>query len=246
MKNILFLFLLIIASLIYPDDSVLQFKKKIPLPGVTGRIDHMDFDARNQRLFVCALGNNTLEIIDINSGKILKSIGGLSEPQGVAYVPEYNKIYVNNGGNGKCIVFDGTTYQGLTFIEFKSGDADNIRYDGASHTLFIGYGEGRIAAVDAKTDTVLYKIPLAGHPETFALEKDGNKLYVNVPRFDRSVVIIDRTEKKIIQKWIIGNLSSNLYSNFPISLDEAHHRLFVGTFIRSDQCAEIRPKRCYH
>ncbi len=38
----------------------LALKQKIILPNVSGRIDHMDFDSAGRRLFVAALGNNTL------------------------------------------------------------------------------------------------------------------------------------------------------------------------------------------
>lgn len=70
--------------------------KRIALPGVQGRIDHMAVDVQGQRLFVCALGNNTLEVIDLKKGERVRSIGGLHEPQGVRYLPESNTIVVAN------------------------------------------------------------------------------------------------------------------------------------------------------
>src|ERR1700739_2891997 len=83
-------------------DDQLVVKKSILLPAVKGRIDHMAADLKDQNVFVSALGNNSLEVLNINTGKIIQSITGLSEPQGVIYIPQTNEIMVANGGNGKC------------------------------------------------------------------------------------------------------------------------------------------------
>src|SRR5580704_8925244 len=72
----------------------LQFEKSIPLTGVEGRIDHMAADVAGGRLFVAALGNKTLEVLDWNTGKPLKSISGLDEPQGIVYRADTNRLYV--------------------------------------------------------------------------------------------------------------------------------------------------------
>src|SRR5204863_5348552 len=88
----------------------LQLEKTIELPDVQGRIDHMAVDVKGQRLFVSALGNNTVEVIDIKAGKRVKTIGGLAEPQGVLYVPENDRLYVANSKDGSVRIFDGASY----------------------------------------------------------------------------------------------------------------------------------------
>ena len=66
-----------------------KLKQTIALPGVEGRIDHFAFDPAGDRLFVCALGNNTVEVLDLRKGDRVHSITSLGAPQGVAYVPEF-------------------------------------------------------------------------------------------------------------------------------------------------------------
>src|SRR4051812_18906359 len=66
----------------------------ILLPGVQKRIDHLAIDLRGQRLFVAALGNGTLEVVDLAAGKRVRSVSGLKEPQGVAYLPELRRVVV--------------------------------------------------------------------------------------------------------------------------------------------------------
>lgn len=110
------------------ESNALRQVQTIPLPNVEGRIDHMGVDVQTQRLFVAALGNNTLEVLDLRAGKRLTSITGLQEPQGVFFVPRENKLYVANGDDGTCRIFDVSSYKLLQTAHFQS-DADNVRYD---------------------------------------------------------------------------------------------------------------------
>jgi hypothetical protein len=80
--------------------SPLHLEKEIDLPGVEGRIDHLSVDVQRGRLFVSALGNNTVEIIDIKQGQRVTEIKGLKAPQGVLYEPASNRIFVANDRDG--------------------------------------------------------------------------------------------------------------------------------------------------
>ncbi|HEX4328956.1 MAG TPA: hypothetical protein VH105_19340, partial [Burkholderiales bacterium] len=59
--------------------DLLEPVKTIALPGVSGRIDHMTLDAAAGRLYIAALGNNTLEVVDLAQGKHLRSLAGFGE-----------------------------------------------------------------------------------------------------------------------------------------------------------------------
>jgi hypothetical protein len=83
-------------------ENYLPVYKTIPLPGVKGRIDHMDVNVKDQVVYIAALGNNTLEAVSLPNGKVLHSIAGLDEPQGVCYIPQTKEIFVANGGSGDC------------------------------------------------------------------------------------------------------------------------------------------------
>jgi len=65
----------------------LQLQAKVPLGDVRGRIDHMAIDLARHRLFVAALGNGSLAVVDLEAQRLDRMIGGLSEPQGVGYDP---------------------------------------------------------------------------------------------------------------------------------------------------------------
>ena len=204
------------------EPAILKLTKTIPLPGVKGRFDHFALDTKGQRLFVAALGNNTLEIVDIAAGKHLKSITGLRKPTGVLYLAEQNQIAVANGDNGTFRLFDGTSYQPAKSLRALD-DADNVRFDAKTKLIYVGYGEGALAVIDATTMTQTGSIKLAAHPESFQLEQQGARIFVNVPGTGH-VVVIDREKKAVTATWPM----TEFRGNFPMALDEANHRLFVG------------------
>jgi hypothetical protein len=207
----------------------LRLIQQIPLPGVQGRIDHFGVDVKRHRVIVSGLGNNTVEIVDVFAGRVIHTITGLTEPQGVLYVPENDHIVVANAGNDEVRVYDGTSFTLLKAIAFGAEDTDNIRYDANSKRIYVGYGEdegGAIGIIDATTYERLpgdYKTG-GGHPESFQLELSGSKIFVNVPDADNVTLAIDRNTRAI-SKWQLGG---NRF-NFPMALDEANHRVFIGT-----------------
>lgn len=193
----------------------------IPMPGVRDRIDHLSVDLKGNRLFVSALGNNTVEVINLSSGKDVHSITGMREPQGVFYVPESNKLFIANGGDGVVRVLDGSSYKQLSAVQLSS-DADDIRYDAAKKLIFVGYGTGGIGVLSATTGEELGTVGLRGHAEAFEVENGGARIYVNVPMASE-IAVVDWTRRSVVERWPMHKYRAN----FPMAFDRAHHRLFV-------------------
>jgi YVTN family beta-propeller protein len=105
-------------------DAQIQLKQTIRLAGVEGRIDHFGFDATGERLFVCALGNNSVEVLDLRTGDRIHSITGLGSPQGIAYIPELNRLFIANDERGIVKIVDANSFQSVGELDFKD-DADN-------------------------------------------------------------------------------------------------------------------------
>ncbi len=220
MKSALFPILAAAAAVSSVASEPLKLVRNIPLPGVEGRIDHMAVDLVTRRLFVAALGNNTVEVVDLNAGQRVQTIKGLHEPQGVLCAQ--NRIYVANGADGKLAIFLGPSLSPGHAISF-SGDADNIRYDAEAMQVYVGYGSGALGMVDVATARRVGDIQLDGHPESFQLEKSGTRIFVNVPTTGH-VAVVDRRARAVILKWPLPGHQEN----FPMALDEDEHRLFVG------------------
>jgi DNA-binding beta-propeller fold protein YncE len=208
-------------------DATIKLAQTIPLPGVEGRIDHFAFDAAAERLFVCALGNNSVEVLDLRKGEQIHSITGLGAPQGVAYMPELDRILVANDDGGVCKIYDGKSFQQIGELNFKD-DADNVRYDEAAKKIYVGFGSGGIGIVNAADGKQIGSVKLSAHPEAFELEKNGKRIFVNVPN-SRHVAVIDSDQGKVVATW----KTDLAFGNFPMALDEANHRLFIGCRIPS-------------
>ena len=200
----------------------LELRQTIALPGVEGRIDHLEFDAAGERLFVCALDNNSVEVLDLRKGKRAHSITRLGAPQGVGYAPEANRLFVANDKGGLCKIYDGKSFQTVGELNFED-DADNVRYDETSQKIYVGFGSGGIAIVNAPHGKQVGSIKLSAHPEAFQLEKKGSRIFVNVPN-SRHVAVVDRDKGEVVARW----KTDLAFANFPMALDEANHRLFVG------------------
>lgn len=199
----------------------LRLEKTIPLPEVQGRIDHVSIDTSSNRLFIAALGNNSLEVIDLKQGKRIHSIVGLREPQGVLYLPSENRLYVANGDDGTLRLFDGSSYEPIKSVKLGD-DADNVRFDAEKRHIYVGYGSGALAVLN-EDGAKIAEIPLDAHPESFQLEKNGPLLFVNLPN-SRKVAVVNRTTAAVVTTW--GTDSA--FSNFPMALDEKNHRLFIA------------------
>jgi DNA-binding beta-propeller fold protein YncE len=200
--------------------SPLRLENTIPLPDVQGRIDHMSIDVQGERLFVAALGNNTVEVVDLKQAKRVHSIPGLQEPQGALYLPGLKRLFIANADDGTVRIFDGRTYAEIKTTHLGD-DADNVRYDAERHLIYVGYGSGGLAVL-SEDGTKNNNIPLDAHPESFQLEKNGSRLFVNLPD-SRKIAVIDRIKASVVANW--G--TSGALSNFPMALDEPNHRLFV-------------------
>jgi DNA-binding beta-propeller fold protein YncE len=200
--------------------------QEIPLPGVQGRLDHFTIDAKRKRVIFSGLGNNSVQVVDVFAGRMIHQIDGLAEPQGTLYLAEWDRLFVANSANGHVDVYDGNKFTLLDHIDFGEGsDPDNLRYDSAAKKVYLGYGDGAIAVIDPVTNKRLpteYKFE--GHPEGFQLETKGPRIFVNVAD-TKNIQVINRQTGKT-SAWALPNGHA---ANFPMVLDEANRRLFIGT-----------------
>ena len=201
--------------------TLLAETQLVALPGVARRIDHLAIDPAGKRLFVAALGNHSLEVLDLKAGKRISSIAALKEPQGVAYLPLSHRVVVAMRG-GEVAAFDDASYQRTATMP-NMGDADNLRYDARSGQLYLGYGEGALGVIEPTSMTLVASVSVGGHPESFRLEENGPRVFVNVPQ-RREILVVDRQQRSILTHIALGGL----LDNYPMSLDESGHRLFVG------------------
>ena len=201
--------------------AMLELEATIPLPGVKGRIDHFTIDTKRQRLFVAALENDTVEIIDLNRNRHERSLTGFGEPQGILYLPDQDRIYVANGKADRVDILEASSLAVRKRLEAE--DADNLRFDQKGRIVLVGYGKGALRMLDPTTEEAFGDIKLPGHPESFQLEEAGPRIFVNVPTANQ-IAVVDRLNRSVVAKWD----TPGARANFPMAFDEASRRLFVG------------------
>jgi len=218
---------LVAASLVWPAATSAQtasppliLEAKIPLGQVSGRIDHLGIDLERKRLLVAELGNNSLGVVDLAAGKVLSRVAGLAEPQGAAYVPSSDSIFVANAGDGSVRVLRGEDLTPIGRIELGD-DADNVRVDPARKRVLVGYGKGALAVIDPVSLAKTADIRLKAHPEGFQIDETGTQVFVNVPDA-HEIVVVDLAT---------GSTQSlptqGAGSNFPMAIDGKAHRFLV-------------------
>jgi DNA-binding beta-propeller fold protein YncE len=202
------------------DSPPLVLESTIPLGEVRGRIDHLAADPLRGRLFVAELGNDTLGVIDLHERRIVRTIQGLKEPQGIGYVPSTDTIYVANAADGSVRLFQGVDLRPAGQIALGD-DADNVRVDDEAHQIWVGYGNGALAVIDPRSRSRIADIPLRAHPESFRFDRRGY-VFVNVPDA-HEVAVVDRTTLKQTGGWPTGAFTAN----FPLVVDESGQRVLV-------------------
>lgn len=199
----------------------LHLSREIPLLHVEGRVDHLSADVAGKRVFVAALGNDTVEVVDLQLGRRVARITGLHEPQGVLYLAANKTLYVANGDDGKVRSFDGRTLQPLKTVNLGE-DADDLRYDPVHGEVLAGYGTGGIAMLGLDlTRRADLRLPV--HPEAFEVSGDGKELYVNLPH-NQSIGRIDLATRAVNAQWA----DPGVQANYPMALDSATGRLYVA------------------
>ena len=228
------------------DTSGLKLEAKIALGNVSGRIDHMAIDLARQRLFIAELGNNTVGVVDLNSRNVIRTLDGLKEPQGVAYLPSTDTLYIANGGDGSVRLFRGPDYKPSGQIDLGD-DADNIRLDIPGNRIVVGYGSGGLALIDVASSRKVADIPLSVHPEGFQLDPGSNRIFVNLPKA-QAIAVVDGQSGKQIATWptkVPGG-------NFPMALEQTARHVFVafrnparlGAFSMDDGSLIASPEIC--
>jgi DNA-binding beta-propeller fold protein YncE len=198
----------------------LELEAKISIGNVSGRIDHMAVDLKRQRLFVAELGNDSVGVVDIANRTLLRRIAGLREPQGVGYELTTDTLFVANARDGSVQLFDGNDYKVTGQVELGN-DADNVRIDAATRRVVIGYGGGALAILDPQTRSKVVDIPLKAHPESFQIDPESGRIFVNLPGA-RAITVVDRNWEKQVTTWPMDQ-----GGNFAMALDRARGQILV-------------------
>lgn len=210
------------------DGGPLLLERTIPLPDVSGRIDHMAVDLARGRLFVAELGNGTVDVVDLATGTVVRRLTDLKDPQGVGYVPAADILAVASAGDGTVRLFNGKDFSPGPVVSLGE-DADNVRVDPGSGRLLVGYGSGGLAVIDPTSGAVLSRVPLAAHPEGFQMDPLSQRVFINIPD-NHQIAVVDLATGRQIASW----QTAGARSNFAMGIDASGKT--VASVFRNPQC----------
>jgi DNA-binding beta-propeller fold protein YncE len=241
-------------------DPSLRLVDRRDLPGYTGDFDHFEYDLKSRRLWLAAEDHGTLDVFDLDTLKMQKSVAGVvATPHGILYVPQKNRLVVtDSGGDMLTRVIDAGSYKVTDTIKLAAPGADALGYDAGRNRLYVVNG-GRDAKMQETYLSVVDPVTLQRHGdlkfdsdkvEAMAIESKGNRLYVNVTA-KNYVAVVDKATLAVLATWPIKEAQQNA----PAAFDEPNRRLFVvarkpGTLIvlNADTGASIAsfkaPERC--
>src|SRR3984893_6587667 len=224
------------------DKPTLRLVQTIPLSGVSGRLDHMAVDLEKKRLFVAAVANGNLEVLELDGGKAINSISGIKDTQDALFLGgQFNKLYVSSL-DGTLRIFQGETFRLVQALKLEP-DPNRLLYDPATNLIYFGYG-GQNAGFDAyervgilqanrgaQSDQFVADMIAPtyrpGHLAEMALEDDG-KLLACDSRADM-IFQFDTRKRELLKSWQAHGDGAG-----DMALDRARHRLFVGTRIPAE------------
>jgi 4-phytase/acid phosphatase len=217
----------------------LSLNRTIPLTGVTGKFDHLAIDTADNRLFIAATGNHSVEVIDLKTDKVEESITGLGKPHGLAWVAATGSLYVADGALGELRVYKGQPLALAGKIKL-SDDADDMVYDEANHLLFVGHGgsdapnPAKVAVVDTRHFSLVADLSVATHPEALDIDPQSGRVFVSIAEASE-VATIDTPAKTVAAHWKLTKAADNV----PMAFDRENQLLFVacrtpGTVIALD------------
>jgi DNA-binding beta-propeller fold protein YncE len=191
--------------------------------------DHMALDLQGRRLFTTPQANKAVDVLDLATGRVLRTIPGFGNPHAILFRGDRNRLFVTDG-DGALDILDATSFSRIKSIELQR-DADGIGYDAKTGYLYVSNGGAAagndyslISIIDTAREAKIGDIRV-GSPglEAMVIDNASGRLYVNLPE-QNAIAVINLETRTVIATWTLtmGN------RNEAFALDEAHHWLYVG------------------
>jgi hypothetical protein len=205
------------------EPAALRLEATISLGDVKGRIDHLAMDMQRRRLFVAEIGNDSVAVVDLESGRLLRTLAGFAEPQGLAYVPATDELYVANGGDGTVRILDGGSFASHGLIALGD-DADNVRTTVQPARVIVGHGNGALAVIDPVRRKRISEAKLKAHPEGFQIVAGTARAVVNVPAA-QEIAVVEMDHATQTASWPL----TDVRDNFPMAAGQDGRDIWVAT-----------------
>jgi len=229
-----FVFSVVLLTVAFAGEKTpLKLAQSTPLPDLKeGDFDHFAVDVDGNRLFSTAEENSKVLVFDLKTNQLIHQIEGLKAPHSILFRADLKKLFVVDGDLGALKIYDAASYKPLGTVKLREG-ADSSAYDRATKYLYVAetgkdahLPDSHIAIVDTTNAKQVAEIQIdSDDVEALALEKSGPRIFVDIRGKD-DVQVYDRNSRSLVATWSTAEAGRKPTT---IALDEANHRLFVGT-----------------
>ena len=189
----------------------------VPLGG-SPRWDYLRVDAGGRRLYLAH--DAAVDVIDLDSRRVIGHITGLAGAHGIALVPEDDRGYVANGDRGSVTAFRLSTRE--TVGDARVGeDPDSVTFEPVSRRLFVwNSGSRDVTILDSSSLEHLAILPLGGSPE-FAVADGHGSVFVNLEDTGE-IVRVDASSASVAARLALPGCQGP----HGLAIDETGRRLF--------------------
>ena len=183
--------------------------------------DYLTFDPAARHLYISR--GTEVQVLDVDTGKLVGSIPDTNGVHGIALAPELNKGFSTDGKDNAVSVFDLKTFKVIEKVKIDGDHPDAIAYESKTQRVFTFNGGSNDSTVlDAKTDKVVATVKLPGRPEAAVADGQG-RVYVNIESTSQ-LSAIDAAKAVVLNTWSLAPCDSPS----AIAMDAAHRRVFSG------------------
>jgi DNA-binding beta-propeller fold protein YncE len=186
----------------------------------SGKFDFLRVDARRNRLLAAHEKDETEDVIDLKSGRLLArlKVGGAVD---TAADPESRYYYVSVQDPGRVAVIDAESLKEVKSVK-TAGPTDAIIFEPKNHRVYVTHDDGaEVWVIDPATAKIIDAVAIPGVPEFMAYDEQTDRIYLNIKDKDL-VAVIDPATNKVVKQWS----TAPAHAPHGLAIDSARERIY--------------------
>lgn len=167
-------------------------------------------------------------VIDVKSGRLLKTLPGGTDPETLALAPDGRTVYVANEDAMQLSAIDALS--GRLRASVRIGvepEGVAVRPDGK--LVYVACeGSGVVYAIDAMTLAVVAKIPTGSRPRGIAIARDGNSGFIS-DEMGGAITVFDTHTQQVLRTITLPATAGTLTRPMGLATSPDGRSLYVTT-----------------
>jgi DNA-binding beta-propeller fold protein YncE len=157
-------------------------------------------------IYVSAAGRHEVAVVDDRTLRVTARIGDIRFPDGIAYAPTEQKVFVSDESGAADVVIDARTNTKRSTIAL-GGEAGNTHYDSVSHCVLVAVQTtNQLVAIDPVTERIVqrYELPGFDHPHGFTLDEAGRLAFIT-NEGNGTLQVVDLRTMRVLARHRVGD-----------------------------------------